>query len=986
MDELRTQVLVLVLLHATVAQLAESALPYARYRRAKAAEAKRALEGKPADSRAARQLQLAATAPLFAEYNELMLDFAVGTLFATAFPLAPLVVLVNNTVEMRADLFKVLQLRERPVQQAVSGIGLWLPLFDAVGYCAVFTNLAILAFTSRHLDRIVSLPASSKLLLLVAVEHAVLIAKVGLSAIVPDVPAHVLSAIARRDFVTAAWVGGQRQKARHAVAEHDDAGAADSEPEEEAEGGEAQQDDDEQLCAEAEQMAAEDEAAVRTPSRAATRRTDAQASGERSRAQRRSGRAAPPTDDGARSPGSTPTRTGAAPRSERPSPPERPQPSQLFAASAAHVRSSGVSWTPFRGLAARRAPRQCTDVLCALFGLVVLGCIVALSAVGFSAGDPARLSAALDYGLDTCGQPAASRPLPLDSRLFRPSAQADARAPFVPAGRDRSGARFLFFAHPAIHLGICVPACPQPADPVDGFSPDALICTDACAGESASGKARGLGTCCFPAYATVEDGGYCRPAASVSESSLRFAFDKSDLRFTDERGRSRRAEPFWPSDEALRKVVELLDAPVRELANIAADMQASAGVTIGCTCAALGLAVLAMLAFTAAPVGALMCALLVSVVALACLTGVLWATGEGIMREHALRPLGAEYAYGYSLAVSGYVGCALTVLCALSAFYASSSILGRIGELMGEAAKVLRDVPGLQALPLVGVLGSAGVLVWWFFLAVHLASAGQFEISEAGYPLPTHDSVALRFLAGHALLGIALLFALQHGCRMAAAGTTVVWYFRKAQPSASGPWEPQPAGEAEERARAAAGAGHVASEADSEVAHGLERPAGMSAAAVARMPRPVDMPAQMVALPTLDVRTALWLTLRFHGGSVFLGALLLPLLWPLRLALWFCRPCRLNARPSIDGFPDPLAQACSRFPLLDWAFALSVDAYAEVFARDRNFLASTRSAWQQLLAQPASVALAQQTADISFFACAHALQQRVARAPLLPQP
>mmetsp|Transcript_32212 Transcript_32212/g.80200 ORF Transcript_32212/g.80200 Transcript_32212/m.80200 type:complete len:178 (-) Transcript_32212:2362-2895(-) len=95
----------------------------------------------------------------------------------------------------------------------VRGIGLWMTLFDCVGYMAIFTNLALLAFTSNTLDSIVSLSVYDKLLLLVAVEHVVVLAKVGIAAAVPDVPARMLNAIARRDFLATAWVQGVHRAA-----------------------------------------------------------------------------------------------------------------------------------------------------------------------------------------------------------------------------------------------------------------------------------------------------------------------------------------------------------------------------------------------------------------------------------------------------------------------------------------------------------------------------------------------------------------------------------------------------------------------------------------------------------------------------------------------------------------------------------------------------------------------------------------------------
>lgn len=56
---------------------------------------------------------------LFHEYLEMVIQYGFITIFACAFPLAPLFALLNNTCELRLDAKKILQLHRRPVAQKV---------------------------------------------------------------------------------------------------------------------------------------------------------------------------------------------------------------------------------------------------------------------------------------------------------------------------------------------------------------------------------------------------------------------------------------------------------------------------------------------------------------------------------------------------------------------------------------------------------------------------------------------------------------------------------------------------------------------------------------------------------------------------------------------------------------------------------------------------------------------------------------------------
>jgi hypothetical protein len=68
------------------------------------------------------------------------------TLFAAAFPLAPLMALVNNVIEIRTDAFKILHGTNRPYYRGAQGIGVWYVIFEFLGILAVLTNCMLIGF------------------------------------------------------------------------------------------------------------------------------------------------------------------------------------------------------------------------------------------------------------------------------------------------------------------------------------------------------------------------------------------------------------------------------------------------------------------------------------------------------------------------------------------------------------------------------------------------------------------------------------------------------------------------------------------------------------------------------------------------------------------------------------------------------------------------------------------------------------------------
>ncbi|XP_072554592.1 anoctamin-5 isoform X3 [Paramormyrops kingsleyae] len=92
---------------------------------------------------------------LFYEYLEMVIQFGFITLFVASFPLAPLLALFNNIVEIRVDAWKFTTQFRRPVAAKAHSIGAWEEILNAMAILSVVTNAFIVAFTSDMIPRLV---------------------------------------------------------------------------------------------------------------------------------------------------------------------------------------------------------------------------------------------------------------------------------------------------------------------------------------------------------------------------------------------------------------------------------------------------------------------------------------------------------------------------------------------------------------------------------------------------------------------------------------------------------------------------------------------------------------------------------------------------------------------------------------------------------------------------------------------------------------
>eukprot|EP01043_Picozoa_sp_COSAG02_P010530 COSAG02_NODE_371_length_23642_cov_21.655227_13_plen_433_part_00 len=150
----------------------------------------------------------------FDDFNEMAIQYGYLALFSPAYPLAPLLALLNNIVEIRVDAKKLCSSMRRPKWESAEDIGSWMTVLSAIGFAAVIVNSTMVAFVgSKHSilgdrgladttsDDAEALLAeemggfkartknSNLWLYAVGIEHAMLLLRVLVLAVFPDEPA-----------------------------------------------------------------------------------------------------------------------------------------------------------------------------------------------------------------------------------------------------------------------------------------------------------------------------------------------------------------------------------------------------------------------------------------------------------------------------------------------------------------------------------------------------------------------------------------------------------------------------------------------------------------------------------------------------------------------------------------------------------------------------------------------------------------------------
>ncbi|CAE7326990.1 rps11 [Symbiodinium sp. KB8] len=85
----------------------------------------------------------------FDDFLEMVIEFGYVTLFASAFPLAGVMSIVSNLIEMKSDMFKLALVYQRPMPHRASNIGIWRTLLHVIVAFSVATNVMIFTMSEQ---------------------------------------------------------------------------------------------------------------------------------------------------------------------------------------------------------------------------------------------------------------------------------------------------------------------------------------------------------------------------------------------------------------------------------------------------------------------------------------------------------------------------------------------------------------------------------------------------------------------------------------------------------------------------------------------------------------------------------------------------------------------------------------------------------------------------------------------------------------------
>jgi anoctamin-10 len=88
----------------------------------------------------------------FDDYMEIMIQFGYVTLFASAYPLASLVMAGAVWMEIRSDMYKLTHLCQKPLAaERIHTIGIWKSILQVIIWSSCLTNCLLFGFTSDQM-------------------------------------------------------------------------------------------------------------------------------------------------------------------------------------------------------------------------------------------------------------------------------------------------------------------------------------------------------------------------------------------------------------------------------------------------------------------------------------------------------------------------------------------------------------------------------------------------------------------------------------------------------------------------------------------------------------------------------------------------------------------------------------------------------------------------------------------------------------------
>eukprot|EP01084_Bolivina_argentea_P026464 49226_1 len=142
------------------------------------------------------------------DMSELIIQFGYVTLFVMAFPLTPLLAIVNNIIEMKVDGTNLVKTAQRPDPNGSYGLGSWNGVLGFFSVVAVATNVGLITWRTKLVTIVLAdNPAAQWIFFsLLSIFLSII---VGVEKwVIPDVPLEVEQAIERQRLVESVLILG----------------------------------------------------------------------------------------------------------------------------------------------------------------------------------------------------------------------------------------------------------------------------------------------------------------------------------------------------------------------------------------------------------------------------------------------------------------------------------------------------------------------------------------------------------------------------------------------------------------------------------------------------------------------------------------------------------------------------------------------------------------------------------------------------------
>ncbi|CAJ1942244.1 unnamed protein product [Cylindrotheca closterium] len=204
-EQLRSELIAVFNIDSFRRVLTEVAIPMIAHRVTKKAK----VEGHPQDL----DLEVYES---FDDWMEVLIQFGYVTLFASAYPMASLVMSVALMIELRSDCYKLTYLCQKPKGEQVSSIGMWKRLLQFMVWFSCLTNCLLFGFTSDQMlhympdfymrdeegnTHIVQDKGWMAILIIFALERVLIYIGLALTTLIPTIPEQLLIKLKRRKYL-----------------------------------------------------------------------------------------------------------------------------------------------------------------------------------------------------------------------------------------------------------------------------------------------------------------------------------------------------------------------------------------------------------------------------------------------------------------------------------------------------------------------------------------------------------------------------------------------------------------------------------------------------------------------------------------------------------------------------------------------------------------------------------------------------------------